>query len=74
MKQIKIRVIPNAKKSEIVEERDIFKVYISAAPVDGKANKALIELMADYFNTRKSAVKILKGERSREKIVGIENE
>lgn len=74
MKQIKIKVIPNAKKSEIIEERELLKVHVTATPVDGKANKALIELIADYFNTRKSAVKILKGERSREKIVGIENE
>lgn len=72
MKRIKIKVITNAKKNEVVAG-DIFKVYVNAPPVDGKANKAIIEILAEHFKVRKSNVKIVKGEKSREKIIEIES-
>ncbi len=39
---------------------------------DGEANKAVIELLADYFEVSKSLVKVVRGEKSRQKIVEIE--
>ncbi|MBI4690468.1 MAG: DUF167 domain-containing protein [Nitrospirae bacterium] len=72
MKRIKIKVITNAKKNEVVAG-DIFKVYVNAPAVDGKANKALIGILAEHFKVRKSNVKIVKGEKSREKIIEIES-
>ncbi|MEO0130396.1 MAG: DUF167 domain-containing protein, partial [candidate division WOR-3 bacterium] len=50
---IKIRVIPNAKKNEVVKEENRLKVYLTAPPIEGKANKALIEILAEYFNVKK---------------------
>jgi len=72
MKQIKIKVITNAKKNEVMEGEGIFRVYVNAPPVDGKANKALIEILAEHFKIRKSSVKIIRGEKSREKIIQID--
>ncbi len=39
---------------------------------DGEANKAVVELLADYFGVSKSMVKVVRGEKSRQKIVEIE--
>ena len=72
MKQIKIRVITNAKKNEVVEGEGMFKVYVNAPPVGGKANKTLIEVLAEYFKVRKSNVKIIRGEKSKEKVIEID--
>ncbi len=69
--KINIKIIPNAKKNKIMQEADAMKVYVTAPAVDGKANKALIELMADHFDIAKSSVKIIKGEKSRNKVLEI---
>ncbi|MEO0097428.1 MAG: DUF167 domain-containing protein [candidate division WOR-3 bacterium] len=68
---IKIRVIPNAKKNEVVKEENRLKVYLTAPPIEGKANKVLIEILAEYFNVRKGQIKIIKGEKSKDKIIEI---
>ncbi|RJQ41897.1 MAG: DUF167 domain-containing protein [Nitrospiraceae bacterium] len=72
MKKIKIKVIPNAKKGRVLEEGDLFKVYVNAPAVDGKANKALIEVLSEHFTIRKSGIRIIRGEKSREKIIEID--
>lgn len=48
-----------------------FKVAVSAAPVDGKANKELIGIMAKYFKLPRSSITIIKGEKLRYKILEI---
>lgn len=65
----KIKVIPNAKKNEVLEEEGILKVYVKSPPVRGKANKAVIELLAEFFKVKKRDIKIIKGEKSREKVI-----
>ncbi|MFH1541991.1 MAG: DUF167 domain-containing protein [bacterium] len=66
-----IRVIPNAKQNRIVQETDRLKVYLTAPAVDGKANKALIEFLAEYFKVKKRQVAIIRGEKSRDKTIEI---
>lgn len=68
---IKIKVIAGAKKKQIIESDGILKVYVNAPAVDGKANKAVIEILSEHFNVRKSAVKIIRGEKTREKVVEV---
>ena len=75
--RIDIKVVPGAKKIAIKQERDIWKgeawkVYITAPAVDGKANKALIDVLAEYFQVRKSQIEIIKGLKSRHKTISIE--
>ena len=48
-----------------------YKVKLTAPPVDGQANEALIELMADYFDVAKSSVKILSGKTAKIKLLEI---
>jgi len=71
MKLINIRVITNARKNEVIPEGDGFKVRVTAPPIEGRANQAVIELLAEYFKVRKSAIKIIRGEKSKNKIVEI---
>lgn len=69
--QIKVRVVTNAKKERIISEGDVYKIYVSAPPEKGKANKKIIELVADYFKVKKSSVSIISGLRSKEKTIKI---
>ncbi|MFH1772937.1 MAG: DUF167 domain-containing protein [Patescibacteria group bacterium] len=73
MKIIHIKVIPNAKKNEVLEKDEKFRVYINAPAVDGKANKAMIKVLAEFLKIKKNDIKIIKGEKSREKIIQINN-
>jgi len=70
--KIKVKVIPRAKKEKIKKEDGIIKIYTSKPPVDGKANKSLIEMLADYLNVKKNAITITQGLKSRNKIVEID--
>lgn len=64
-----IKIYPNSKKNEIINEGDFTKIKITAQPIDGKANKALIEFLSKNFKIPKTSIKILKGETSKEKTV-----
>ncbi len=66
---VNIRISPNAKKNEIINEGEIFKIKITAQPIDGKANKALIEFLSKIFKIPKTSIKIIKGETSKEKTI-----
>ncbi|OGC04875.1 hypothetical protein A2276_02810 [candidate division WOR-1 bacterium RIFOXYA12_FULL_43_27] len=66
---VSIRVITKAKQQKVVEEPGRLKVYLNAPPVDGKANEALIELLAEYFKIKKNKMRIVKGLKSKDKVV-----
>lgn len=68
---IKLKVIPNARKREIILDGDDLKVKITAVPRDGKANDELIAFLAEIFKVRKSEIKILTGEKDRRKVVSV---
>lgn len=69
---LNIRVIPRAKKNEVIKiDENNYKARLTAAPVNGKANEALIKLLSDYFDVRKSKIRIVKGEKRMEKIIEI---
>ena len=72
MTKLNIKVIPNAKHNKLVEEPGRMKAYLTAPAVEGKANEALIEFLAEHFKTKKSKISIIKGLKSRKKIVEIE--
>ena len=72
MKKLKIKVITNAKRNEVVDGEGMLKVYVNAPPVDGKANKVVTEVLAEHFKVRKNSVKIIRGEKSKEKVIEID--
>ena len=64
-----IKISPNSKRNEIVREEEYTKIKITAQPIDGKANKALVEFLSKNFKIPKTSIKILKGETSKEKTI-----
>ena len=73
MMKLDIITHPNAKKPRI--EKDMFDtlhVYVSEPPLEGKANKAVIEALAVYFQTKKNNVILLKGEKSKNKLFDVQ--
>ena len=67
-----VRVQPRASKDEIAGEiGGALKVRLQAPAVEGRANEALIEFLAQLLKTPKSAVRILSGDRSRTKRIEI---
>jgi uncharacterized protein (TIGR00251 family) len=67
-----VYVQPRASKNEIVGQHgDAIKVRLTAPPVDGAANEALIAFLAKEARVSKSAVRIVSGETSRRKVVEI---
>jgi len=68
-----VRVQPRASRSEIVGVHgDAMKVRLSAPPVDGAANDALVELIAGALGVARRAVRIISGASSRSKVVEVE--
>ncbi len=68
---INVKVIPGAKKNEVVSDGEGLKVRLSARPVDGKANAALVALLAEHFGVKKRQIEIIKGLQSRRKTINI---
>ena len=67
-----VRVLPRASKDEVTGEvGGALKVRLQAPAVEGRANEALIEFLAQLLKTPKSAVRILSGDRSRTKRIEI---
>ena len=67
-----IKVHPRARKNAITGVvGDALKLALTAPPVDGKANQAVIEFFADLFAIPRSSVTIASGETSRNKVVRI---
>ncbi len=71
---IEAKIITNAKKNLVIklEEINKYKIKVSTPPINGRANKKIIEILSKYFNTKKSNINIKKGERARNKIIEIE--
>ena len=70
---LNLKISPNASKNMLVFEETGLKVKITAQPIDGKANKALIEFLSKQFTVPKTCFEILKGEISRDKTILISN-
>ncbi|HUI68354.1 MAG TPA: DUF167 domain-containing protein [Nitrospirota bacterium] len=69
---LSIRIQPRASKNEITwMENGELKIRLTAPPVDGAANEALIRFLADTLSVTMSQVEIVSGRTSRDKIVRI---
>jgi len=70
--KINVKVVP--KSSIILVQSELngsLKVKLTAPPEKGKANAQLVEVLAKHYNVKKSAVRILKGATSKDKIVEV---
>jgi len=64
-------VKPNSRTEEVSQEGHSFIVRVREPPREGKANQAVIKLLAEYFRVPKSQVRILSGLRSRNKVIEV---
>jgi len=70
---LRVKVKPNARSSSLVQAPDgTWVAQLKAPPVEGKANRELIALVAAHFNCRKAAVSIRAGASGRNKLVKVE--
>ena len=64
---VKVRIVPNSSKNDIVIEDEFIKVKVTAQPIENKANKALVEFLSKSFKIPKTNIEIIKGDTSKEK-------
>jgi uncharacterized protein len=68
--RLRLRVSPGASRSEIVGRHgEAWKVRVAAPAADGRANDALIELLAATFDVPRTGIEIVSGRASRDKSV-----
>jgi uncharacterized protein (TIGR00251 family) len=71
--KIQVKVSPNAKEAKVEEGSEgALRVKVDAPAREGKANKRLIEILAEYFSRPKSSMRIVKGLASKNKIVEVQ--
>ena len=72
--KIKVKVQPRASRAQIMGYRDdVLYLRVTAPPVAGQANSAVVELVAQVLGLAKSRVQIVSGHRSRDKVVAVDS-
>ncbi len=71
--KITVQAHPGAKKNQVVRlEEGVWHIKVAAPPVEGKANKALIEFLSDVLDVPKRRISVEKGATSHRKVVAVE--
>lgn len=67
-----MKVVPNAQADEVRGfSGELLQVRLKAPPVDGKANEALVRFIAETLGVPRSAVSVVRGATSRQKLIGV---
>ncbi|HKV58959.1 MAG TPA: DUF167 domain-containing protein [Ktedonobacteraceae bacterium] len=69
--RLAVRVVPRSRRNALAWEQGVLKVWLTAPPVDGAANDALIALLAEHLALPKRSISLVHGTTSRQKIVEI---
>lgn len=70
--EVDVRVVPRSSREAVVGEHDgALKIALTAPPVDGEANAALVAFVAKALRVPKSSVSLVRGERSKQKTLSI---
>ncbi len=72
--RVKVRVKPGSKRVKVEKVGDTLVVSVRSPAREGKANAELTEVLAEYYGVPKSRVRIVRGHRSRDKVVEIEED
>ena len=71
--RLSVRVTPGAKRNSVTGlVQGVWRLKISAQPIEGKANEELVNYLSDVLGVRKSCFCLLKGETSRNKILSVQ--
>jgi uncharacterized protein (TIGR00251 family) len=69
---LRVRAVPRSKTASVEKiENNLLKVHLRSPASDGRANRELLEVLAEHFGVKKSEIKILKGLMSRDKMVSV---
>jgi uncharacterized protein (TIGR00251 family) len=71
--KIVVNVKPGSSKEKIEKNEEGFLVYVKEPPVEGKANRAVIKLLAKSLGVSREGIKILSGKKSKRKLIEIED-
>lgn len=69
--KIQVKVKPNSKTGEVSQEGDNFVVKVKEPPQEGRANQAVIKLLAQHFDVPQSQIRILSGFKSKNKVIEV---
>lgn len=69
---IDVKVHPRSKKSVVEKNGEVYKIWVQAAPEKGKANREMIKLLAEHFGLAPSQIRLVRGEKSRNKSLVID--
>jgi len=70
---LRIHLTPRSARDEVLGlEGDVLRARVTAPPAEGRANEALLRLLAEALGVPKSTLRIVHGQRSREKLVSVE--
>jgi uncharacterized protein (TIGR00251 family) len=69
---VRVHVTPNAREARVTKiDEAVFEVKVDAKAMDGRANKRLIEILAEHFGLPKSKIAIVSGAKSRDKVLQV---
>ena len=68
---LSVRVMPKASRNLVIKESSGIKVYLTRPAQGGLANTQLIALLAEYLKIKKYQIEIIKGHKSRDKLIEI---
>ena len=66
-----VHVLPRSSRNEVKLESDSLRVYLTAPPVEGAANEALVSLLAEKLRLPKRQLEVVRGATSRQKVLAI---
>jgi uncharacterized protein len=70
--RVRLRISPGAQRSEIVGRHgDAWKIRVTSPPADGRANDAVVKLLAETLDVSRDAVRLVSGHAARDKIVAL---
>ena len=69
--RISVKVDPRARRNRLTNAGEEYKLEVTAPPVDGAANEAVIEFFSKGLRVPRSQIHILSGEKSRRKLVEV---
>ena len=66
------RVTPKASRNAVERDGEVLRVYVTTVPEGGKANVAVVKLLSKALGVPKSALVLVRGETSRDKVFRVE--
>ena len=69
---VSVRVVPGAKHNRVTQDASgDYRVQLTARAVDGQANRALLDVLAETWKIKKRTLQLIKGLKSRQKLIKI---